>query len=208
MQAIISEAEQGTIEWLTERIPYVTASNISKVMAGGQGVTRHNYLVLKACEILSGTPVPGFKSKHMQNGNDNEQAGRELYQLITGNAVERSGFAYLPDEKLGASVDGLIGEDGEWEHKFVIPPEQVRFITTGKIKPEYMKQVQTQLHVRNRQWCDYQQTCFGDDEYGYLPKKHQVKIVRVYRDEAMILNIRKEVAFFHRDLQKLIDGLR
>jgi hypothetical protein len=208
MQAIISTHEQGSDEWLAERIPYVTASNIAKVMAKGAGTTRQNYLVQKACEILSGKPVPGFKSKHMQNGNDNEQAGRELYQLITGNQVERSGFAYLPDEKLGASVDGLVSDDGTWEHKFVIPPEQVRFITTGKIKPEYVKQIQTQMYVRDRQWCDFQQTSFGDDEYGYLPEKHQVKIVRVYRDEAMILEVRKEVAFFHRDLLKMLEKLR
>lgn len=208
MQAIVSTSEQGSDEWLAERIPYVTASNVAKVMAKGAGTTRQNYLVQKACEILSGKPVPGFKSKHMQNGNDNERAGRELYQLITGNSVEQSGFAYLPDEKLGASVDGQVSDDGLWEHKFVIPPEQVRFITTGKIKPEYMKQIQTQLYVRDRQWCDFQQTSFGDDEYGYLPEKHQVKIVRVYRDEVMILEIRKEVAFFHRDLLKMLDKLR
>lgn len=207
MQALISSAEQGTEQWKIDRIGYVTASNVAKVMAGGQGVTRHNYMVKMLCEVLSGQPVSGFKSKHMQDGNDNEQAGRELYQLITGNVVDQSGFACLPDEKLGASVDGLVNLSGLWEHKFVIAPEQVRFITTGKIKPEYMKQMQTQMYVRGRQWCDFQQTCFGDDEYGYLPKKHRVKIVRVMRDEAMILAIRKEVAFFIRDLQKLIEQL-
>ena len=205
IKAKISDAEQGSEEWLIERIPYVTASDVAKVMAGGQGVTRYNYLVKKLCENLSGKPVSGYRSKHMQDGNDNEAKGRELYQLISGKEVTQIGFAYREDERIGASTDGVVSDEGLWEHKFVIAPEQVRFIETGKIKPEYIKQMQTQMYVLERDWVDFQSTCFGDDEYGYLPEKFQVKIQRVYRDEEMIQRIRKECAFFHHDLNKLME---
>jgi len=47
----------------------------------------------------------------------------------------------------------------------------------------------------------------GDEEKGELPDRYKVKILRVNRDEDMILQIRKEVTFFHHDLQELINKL-
>jgi len=207
MLAKISNYEQGTEEWLKDRIPYVTASNISAVMAKGSGVTRQNYMVKKICEILSGEPVKGYKSKYMQDGNDNEPVARELYTAITGNKVKELPFYYIEDEKLGASSDGEVDQDGIIEIKNVIPAEQVRFLTTGKIKSEYIKQMQTQMYVLEKKWCDFTQVSLGDEENGELPNKYKVKIVRVERDEDMILLIRKEVAFFHRDMNELMNKL-
>lgn len=207
MLAKISSAEQGTQEWLKYRIGYVTASNVALVMAKGAGATRQNYMVKMMCEILSGEPTVGFKSKYMQAGNDNEPIARQIYQEITGREVVQVGFAYIEVEKLGASVDGDVETDGLWECKNVIPAEQIRLLTTGKIKDAYIKQMQTQMYVREKQWCDFQSTSLGDADNGELPDKYKVKIIRVKRDDDMILKIRKEVAFFHRDLQELIKKL-
>lgn len=192
------------------RIPYVTASNVAKVMAKGSGATRQNYMVKMLCEILSGQPTKGFKSKYMQAGNDNEPMAREIYEKITGYTVRESGFWYIEEEGLGGSVDGDVVEDddGIIEIKNVIPAEQVRLLTTGKIKGEYLKQIQTNLHVRSKKWCDYIQVSLGDEENGELPDEYKVKIIRVYRDEVMIQQIRKEVAFFHHDLKKLMVQLK
>lgn len=202
--------EQGSHEWLVARIPYVTASNVAKVMAKGSGATRQNYMVKMICEILSGQPTKSFKSKYMQDGNDNEPMAREIYEKITGNTIKESGFWYIEEEKLGGSVDGDIVEDpdGIIEIKNVIPAEQVRLLTTGKIKGEYLKQIQTNLYVREKKFCDYIQVSLGDEENGELPDEYKVKIIRVYRDEVMIQQIRKEVAFFHHDLKKLMAQLK
>lgn len=207
MLAKISEHEQGTPEWKKDRIGFATASNVALIMAEGAGATRTNYMVKMMCEILSGEPTVGFKSKYMQAGNDNEPIARELYQEITGHGVTQVGFAYIEAEKLGASVDGDVEIDGLWECKNVIPAEQVRLLTTGKIKDAYIKQMQTQMYVREKQWCDFQSTSLGDAENGELPDKFKVKIIRVMRDDDMIMRIRKEVAFFHRDLQEMIKKL-
>lgn len=208
MKALIDNSEQGTEEWLKARIPYVTASNISDVMAGGSGATRTNYLVRKVCEILSGEPTKGFKSRYMQDGNDREQDARHIYELITGTKVNEVGFYYLEDEKLGASSDGeVVGTSGIVEIKNVIPAEQVRILTTGKIKTGYIQQMQTQMYVMEKDWCDFVSQSLGDDEHGELPDKFKVKIIRVFRDEDMIREIRKHVAFFHHDLSKLLSTL-
>ena len=208
MLAKASSAEQGSYEWLKQRIPYVTASNVAAVMAKGGGATRTNYMIKMVCEILSGEPTKGFKSKYMQAGNDNEPVARQIYEAITGEAVNEQPFFYIEEEGLGASVDGDVGEDGTIEIKNVIPAEQVKFITTGKIKPEYIKQIQTGLYVREKKWCDFVSVSLGDEEHGELPDEYKVKIKRVFRDEDMILEIRKEVSFFHRDLKKLIETLK
>lgn len=206
MTAQLLDYEQGSYEWLKARIPYVTASDVAKVMAGGQGVTRHNYLVKKLCENLSGEPITGYKSEAMQNGNDYEPIARQIYETIRKVHVATSGFWYLPDEKLGSSLDGdILDSDGYIEIKSVITPEQVRLISTEKIKPEYIKQLQTQMYVKNKQWCDYCSFSPGDEMYGTLPEKYQFKIIRVHRDEEMIMRIRKECAFFHHDLKKLLE---
>lgn len=206
----VSTAEQGTEQWFIDRLGYVTASNMEAVMAKGQGVTRNKYLVKTACEILTGRPTTNsFKSKYMQAGNDNEPKARALYTAVTGNDVRQVGFCFIRSEKLGASLDGEIiqDDDGIMEIKNVIATEQVDLITTGKIKPRYIKQMQTQMYVKRKQWCDFTSVCFGDEENGYLPDEHKIKIIRVYRDEDIIREIRKETAFFIHDLNQLLSKL-
>lgn len=207
MKAKLLDVEQGSEEWLKARIPFTTSSNIAAIMAKGNGATRANYMAQKVCEILTGQPAKGFKSKAMQDGNDRESDSRELYQMITGEMVETVGFAYIEDEKHGSSSDGLVGVEGMIEIKNVIPAEQIRLLTTGKIKPEYIKQMQDQMYVYDRKWCDFVQTSFGDEENGELPDRFKVKIIRVHRDNEMILAIRREVAFFHHDLKELLEKL-
>ena len=209
MLAKASSAEQGSHQWLVDRIGYTSSSVVAAVMAKGSGATRTNLMTKMLCEIMTGEPVVGFKSKNMEDGNKYEADSRRLYEIMTGSTVKEVGFHYIEKEKHGSSSDGLVeGTKGAIEIKNVIPSEQVRLITTGKIKPEYIKQMQDQMYVYELDWVDYVQTSFGDEELGTLPDKYQVKIIRVMRDEVMIAEIRKEVAFFHHDLQKLIKKLK
>lgn len=203
MKALVDNSEQGTVEWLKVRIPYVTASNVADVMAKGQGVTRKNYMVRKLCESLTGQPAVGYKSRFMQNGNDNEPLARRVYEMLRKVEVEQTGFWYLPDEKLGASTDGIVNRDGLIEIKNVIPAEHTRLLTGGKIKDCYIKQMQTQMYVLDRQWVDFISQCLGDEEYGELPDEYKYHIIRVERDDDIIEQIRSEVAKFHTELEEL-----
>lgn len=208
MQRLFNEAEQGTPEWLESRIGYVTASNMAAVMAKGQGKTRQNYMVKMLCETLSGKPVEGYKSQKMQDGNDNEATARLAYELETGNVVTEQGFCYIPKLKLGASTDGNVDEDGDIEIKSVTPSVQVDFLTSGKISGVYIKQMQTQMFVREKRWVDFVSHSLGDAETGELPEEYKLKIVRVFRDEAMIKEILNETARFHKDLAELTKKLK
>ena len=208
MIAKASQHEQGSYEWLVDRIGYTSSSNIAKIMAKGSGATRANYMARMICEVLTGVPVQTFKSSAMNAGNEREPLSRALYERITGNVVGEVGFHFIESEHHGSSSVGLVNDDGLVEIKNVIPAEQIRLLTTGKIKPEYIKQIQDQMYVYERDWCDFVQTSFGDEELGTLPAQHRIKIIRVERDEQMIAEIRREVAKFHDDMKILIDKLR
>ena len=206
LSRLFSEAEQGSQEWLDSRIGYVTASNMAAVMAGGRGVTRTNYMVKVLCEIMSGKAANGYKSDYMQDGNDNEATARLAYELETGNSVEEKGFCYIPELKLGASTDGVTG-DGLIEIKNVKPAIQIDFFLNGKIKREYELQMQTQMFVLDKQWCDFVSQSLGNEEDGELPEKFHTKIVRVTRNEKTIKDILDATKLFHHDLQQLIKKL-
>lgn len=207
MQALISNAPQGSPEWLIARIPYVTGCNVSDVMAKGQGKSRQTYLTKKVLEILTGKPVEGYKSSHMKNGNKRENEARRLYALVKGVKVKQLGFAYLPSEGIGASIDGDVDEEGLVEFKVVLTNEQKRLIRLRTIPGKYVKQMNTQMYVLNKKWCDYTSVCFGKDEHGDISDKDKIMIIRVYRDDQLIENIRKEVAEFHLDIHKTIKKL-
>lgn len=203
MKAKFCEAEQGSEQWLIDRIPYVTASNVADVMAKGKGASRANYLSRKFCEVVTGSPTKTYKSAKMQDGNDREQIAREIYEQIKKCSIKQLPFAYLEDEGLGGSIDGDIDEDGMLEIKNVMSSEQINLLTTGKVKDRYIKQMQTDMYVYEKKWCDFMSVALGDEESGELPDNLKVKIIRVPRDEDLILRIRKEVAFFHHDLREL-----
>lgn len=206
LQRKFSQAQQGTPEWLSDRIGFITASNISAVM--GTGATRKNYLVKLLCEILSGQPTIGFKSQAMQDGNDNEATARLAYELHTGTTVSEAGFCYIDELKLGASTDGVVeGTEGLIEIKNVLPATQLDFLLTNKIKRQYILQMQTQMFVLDKQWVDFVSQSLGDENYGELPEKYKLKIVRVPRDEDMINDILKAVTGFCNELEQLREKL-
>jgi predicted phage-related endonuclease len=202
MQRLYSDAEQGSDEWLVDRIPDVTASNAGAVMAKGSGATRRNYMVKMLCESLSGRPTATFKSSYMQDGNDNEPTARLAYELETGNTVVQSGYCRIPEIKVGASTDGLVGDEGLIEIKNVKPAVQVEFIITGKISATYIKQMQLQMYVLKRKWCDFVSQSLGDED-GELPEEYKLKIVRVERDEELIAMILENAATFHQELEEM-----
>lgn len=208
MKALASKSEQGSYEWLKERIPYITASDVHKVMARGKGVTRANYMHKMLCELLTGEPTPSFRSAYMEDGNANEHVARRIYETVTGNKVKQVGFYYLPDERIGASSDGLVGKKGGVEIKNLVATEQVKLIITKKPSSEYIKQMQTQMYVYELDWVDFVGQSLGSDEHGQLPDEYRFKIIRVMRDEKLIEEIRAECKQFFTDLDELMRKLK
>lgn len=185
---------QGTSEWFEQRRGKVTASRIADLMAktkSGYSTSRQNYLMQLLCERLTGKVEEGYKSTAMQRGNDLEAEARNWYQLETGESVEEVSFIDHPKINFaGASPDGLVGAEGLIEIK--CPNTATHIETLRKKEPidRYYKQMQWQMAVTGRKWCDF--VSFDNrlpDNLAYFCK-------RIPRDEAVIQEIEQEVQAF------------
>lgn len=148
----IHNCEQGTEEWLACRLGKLTASTAQAIATNGKGL--ETLCLEKTAEILTGKPTVGFKSEAMEHGNLMEDEARTIYELETGNKVEQIGF-YEDNEYIGVSPDGLVGDGGLIEIKCPTDKTYTEYLLTNKIKPEYYAQMQMQMLVMNRHWCDY-----------------------------------------------------
>lgn len=188
---------QGSEEWKEARRGKVTASPMIKIIKGRSGykASRKDYMAEKICEILTGEIAEHYISPEMQWGTEHEPTARTSYEIKTGNLVEEVGFIIHPEiESLGASPDGLVGVDGMVEIKCPKTATHIETIMTGKIKPDYIYQMQTGLIVTGRKWCDF---------VSYdprLPSPQDLYVQRVERDEAVIKEILFEVKSFLEEL--------
>ena len=203
---IVSSAPQQSEQWFADRAGVITASNFSKVMSKGRGSspskTRFTYMKEKANEVLSGKPnMNGFQNDAMRRGNELEPDARQFYTMLSGNQVEESGLIYLNElKRIGASVDGLVGQDGLVEIKAPSLGVHMGYIMDGVMPPAYIKQIQGQMWVTGRKHCDF--ISYNPDAWkmGFL--------IRVKRDEEFIKSISDAVYAFIGDLDVLTEKLR
>lgn len=95
-----------------------------------------------------------YKNSNMQRGNDYESKARAVYELETGNKVQQVGFIET-DEFEGCSPDGLVNEEGLLEIKNPNDNRFLQLILDEKIDKEYLDQMQMQMYVSKRAWCDF-----------------------------------------------------
>jgi hypothetical protein len=177
--------DQGSDEWLQERIGLVTMSRAKDLVANGRGnepsQTRLTYLMTLAAERVSGVPADSYVSYDMQRGTFLEPFALESLSLATGIDWQRIGLVKTDCERIGASPDAL-SSDGGAEIKCPAPKKHVTNII-GDGMEEYMPQVQGCMWVceRDHWWLA-----------SYCPQVlgHPLHYVRVDRDEAIISKIR------------------
>ncbi len=184
--------EQGTPEWHEARRGIPTASCFSDILAKGQGKTRRKYLLTLAGEILTGEVTPGFTNAHMERGHAMEDEARRMYAFMRDTDPVLVGF--MRRDRTGASPDSLIGEDGLLEIKTKLPHLQLEALESRKLPSDHVAQVQGQLWVSGREWCDF---------VSYWPRM-PLFTVRVERDEPYIEKLEKEVAAFLGELDLIV----
>jgi len=192
----IIECEQGADAWFAARLGKVTASNFAAVMAKGEGKTRKTYMLRLATEILTGFPEPTFQSQYMENGHETEAEARDAYASTYDCEVVQVGFV-LHDDNAGASPDGMVGKDGLVELKCPKSTTHVETILRGSMQACYKPQVQGQLWVTGRKWCDW---------VSFDPRVSSQPLfcVRQERDDKYIATIEQEVERFITDLHEMV----
>lgn len=196
----IIDCKQGEPEWFAARIGVATASNFSKVLAKGQGVTRSRYLMQLLAEVATGQKADSYTSAQMQWGIDNEPEARQAYEMMFDVDVQQVGFC-KHSARIGASPDGLVGDRGLLEIKCPDTVTHLETIFSGKAPTEYKAQMQGQIWVCERDWCDF---------VSYDPRVvngNPFFCVRVNRDEEYIKTLDAEVNRFVEELEALIARL-
>ena len=186
--------EQGSPEWLQARLGCVSASTIADVMAKGktgEAVTRQKLKLRLVAERLTQQPQESFSNAAMEWGKEQEQFAAMAYEVSRGTFLERTGWwKHQSIEWLGCSPDRLVEPDGLVEIKCPNSSTMVAWMLDDKVPSEYIKQIQCQLWITGRSWCDF---------VAYdprLPIKKQLWIKRIERDEELIEKMNAEAVAF------------
>lgn len=200
MDLQIIECEQGSESWHTARCGIPTASRFATVMASGRGgaesKTRRKYLLQLAGERITGRPMESHSNGHMERGKEIEGEARELYALVRDVEPVQIGFMRRGDA--GASPDALIAADGLLEIKTKLADLQIEVLLANRLPPEHVAQVQGQLWISGRSWCDFVSYSPG------LP----LFVSRVVRDDAYIAKLAVEVLTFNCELNEIITQIK
>jgi hypothetical protein len=192
----ILTCEQGSDEWRSARLGIPTASEFAAVRAKGEGKTRRTYMMKLIGEILTGDPSEGFSNSHMDRGKEMEPDARNLYSFRMDVEPELVGF--IRNGRKGASPDSLVGANGMCEIKTKLAHLQADLLLADRLPPEHMAQLQGNLWVAEREWIDF---------VSYWPRM-PLFVKRVYRDEAYIAGLAKEVDVFITEMDTYLAVLR
>lgn len=192
--------------WLAARAGKFTGSRFADLMArtkSGPSASRQNLLATLAVERITGQCVETFTNAAMARGTELEPVARSAYEALRGVLVEEVGFCESAElDCVGVSPDGLIGSDGLVEIKCpAAMAKHLEALRTCAHAVEYRWQIQGQLWVTDRAWCD---VVSFDPRW---PDGLQLAIHRVFRDEAAIAELRAECARADAEVMAIVADL-
>ncbi len=201
---IYDDIIQGSEAWFAVRSGKVTSSNFAAAISKGKGslasVGRNKLMVKLAVERERGTPLTeeSYSNKAMELGSETEQEAREYYEAIHGPVLQ-VGFIER-DEDVGCSPDGLVGDNGMLEIKCPLSTTHAQYLLADKMPTDYIAQVQGQLWVAGREWCDF---------FSFDPRSRRKKVFRkrVYRDKNYIKELHIKIIMFVNDLKDMYEKL-
>lgn len=151
--------DQKTDEWYNIRAGKFTGSDFHTLM--GNSETKKTLLLKKTAERLLNKTLEdnNYTNTDIERGIELESTACLLYEMETNNTVEHIGFAELNDW-VGCSPDGIIKDTEEVKNGIIeikCPKDTVFLnqVINDKIKPEYYTQIQFNLYVLNKDFCDY-----------------------------------------------------
>ena len=186
--------EQGSPEWFQMRLGKVTASRVADILAKtktGPSASRQNYLIELAIQRTTGIIQESYSNSAMEWGTQTEPQARVAYEVTTNNFVDKVAFIDHPSIKwFGCSPDGLVSDRGLLEIKCPNSATHWEYFKSKKPPQKYFIQMQAQIAVTNKDWCDF--VSFDPR----MPDRSQLLIVRIDRDEAFIAEMEAEIKKF------------
>jgi putative phage-type endonuclease len=196
---------QGSPEWFALRLGKVTASRVADVIAKtrtGWGASRDNYAAELIAERLTGVVQETYQSPAMLWGTECEPQARAAYCFYRDVNVTEVGFVEHPTiEMVGASPDGLAGDDGLVEIKCPNTATHIDTLLTHAVPAKYITQMQFQLACSERKWCDF--VSFDPR----MPERMRLFVKRIERDDTVIATLEREVITFLSEVETRLLGL-
>lgn len=193
----IIDCIQGSDEWFDVKRGIVSASHFKEILNKKTG--RGLYMRKVAAERLTGQTEETYTNKIIENGADTEAEARECYEHIYHEKVIQVGFVKL-NEWVGCSPDGIISRDGLAEIKCPLGSTHIDYISKDAMPAVYFPQVQGQLWVTGRKWCDF-------ISYNPYFKIRPLWSKRIQRDEEYIKNLESKTLGFIEELKELISNI-
>lgn len=198
-------AEQGSEQWLRDRLGHLTASRMADVLAttkSGVSASRKNYMAQLVAERLTGTKQESFTNSAIEWGTSHEPLARAEYEILRDCFVEQDGFIKHPTiEWCGASCDGFVYDDGLVEIKCPNTATHIDYLIGKKPPTKYLPQMALQLACTGRKWVDF---------VSYdprMPEKHRLFVVRYMPDPAYLEKIETEARLFLTEVEEMINQL-
>ena len=181
----VIDSVQGTPEWLESRLGCPSGSGFDKLITatGKPSTQAEGYINQLIAELLTGETTYVKKTEWMERGNELEPRARDYFELATGNTVVETGFCKHDELECGVSPDGIVGDNGLIEIKCPAPSTHVAYLRSGVLPTKYKQQVQGQMWITERDWCDF---------LSYHPSMPAL-LVRVERDKDYIDLLAAEV---------------
>ncbi len=155
---IIHNCMQGGEQWLNLRAGRFTATDAPELTPDKRtGHAKKGLETLaykKAAYWLTGNLPDTFCTPAMEWGKMQEPKARALYSEVTGNTVREVGFIEQ-DDYAGCSPDGLVGSEGLLEIKCKQDYNHLYAVCKDWVDPDHALQMQYQLLITGRAWCDY-----------------------------------------------------
>lgn len=196
----VIDCVQGEPDWYRARMGMPTASEFKTIIGikkdAREKITRHNYMLKLAGEILTGEPMESYSNQHMERGKILEEEARDLYAFTQDAELIRVGF--IRNGSKGASPDSLVGKNGALEIKTALPHIVGDMILKDQFPPEHKAQCQGVLWVAEREWIDIS---------VYWPKMPRF-VKRAYRDEPYIKELSAAIDQFNAELHEMVEKIR
>ena len=201
----MAEIIQGSDAWFAARLGKATASSFKKVLAKiktGEAADRRNYRAQLVCERLTGRKADSYTNEAMRWGIEQEPFARIAYIAATGAIVQEVGFVDHPELMAGCSPDGLVSDDGLIEIKCPTQATHIETLKAQKIPSDHIPQVQGQIWITGRKWCDF------ISYHPEFPEGLQLFVVRVQRDDEYIKELETEVSKFLAEVDAEVETLK